>query len=110
MTNKEESKSEREYIIVDGKKIDPLSGQEYYTNAMGRCFIDEQGKVKLYCNQHVGTQLITLRFLLMSKGKPLHKVFFCEECYTEGGLLADLPVDQIDLERGREFDRQKDLG
>lgn len=46
----------------------------------------------------------------MSKGKPLHKVFFCEKCYTEGEFVADLPVDEIDLERGGEFNIHKDLG
>ena len=35
MTNKEESKNEEAHIIVDGKKKDALSGQEYYTNTRG---------------------------------------------------------------------------
>jgi len=110
MTNKEESKNEEAHIIVDGKKKDAHSGQEYYTNTRGWCYVDQEGKEKLYCSHHEGIQLITLRFLLMSKGKPLRKVFFCEKCYTEGELVADLPVDEIDLERGREFNIHKDLG
>jgi hypothetical protein len=109
MTNKEESKNEEAHIIVDGKKKNTLTSREYYTNTRGWCYVDEKGKEKLYCS-HEGIQLITLRFLLMSKGKPLHKVFFCEKCYTEDELVADLPVDEIDLERGREFNIHKDLG